>query len=109
MQRRIKARKVVEAYEDDMKKMPHVSDERQLECMEELDLEEATYNISLNFYNDKDKTCEIVAYDKESNEEKGRLLCRNLDDLGIFFDGAYRLFAESEGDLNTKVICTIEA
>ena len=108
MQRKLRKRKIVEAYEDDMQKKPHVTDKKQLENMEELELEPAKYNISLNFYNDQDKTCEIVAYDKETNVEQGRLLCRNLEDLGIFMDGGYHLFAESGGNPDNIVICTIK-
>ena len=110
MQRKIKERKVVEAYEGDMKKTPHVSDKRQLESMEELDLEEPKYTIGAMFYNDKgNQTLEIVAYEIGTDKEVGRLLCRNIEDINTFMSGAYCLFAEAEGDLNRKVICTIEA
>ena len=110
MQRKIKERIVVEAYKDDMKKKPHVSDKRQLECMEELDLDKPKYTIGAMFYNDEgNQTLEIVAYEIGTDHEAGRLLCRNIEDINTFMSGAYCLFAESEEADNQKIICTIEA
>ena len=106
MQRTINTRKVVEAYEaDDMKKKPHV-DTEQLNHMEELELDEPKYSIGVFFYNDGDKTVEIVGYDKESHEEIGRLLCRNVDDINTFMSGAFSLFHEYGGKADQRIICS---
>ncbi len=107
MQRQIKRRKVVEAYEDEiMKKKPHVNMER-MEKMEELDLADPKYSVSVMHYADKgNNTIEVIAYDIESGEEHGRLLMRSVEDLVTFMSGAYELFAESGGDKNIHVVCS---
>lgn len=104
MQRKIIRRKVVEAYEpNDKWKTPHVEPER-LPELEELDLDEPKYNIGVMFYNDDVVTVEIVAYDKATNEEVGRLLCRNIEDINAFMSGAYCHFAETTRQKGRVVI-----
>ena len=94
MQKQMSQRKIIEAYETkDIWKMPHVERER-LRDLEEIDLDEPKYNMGVMFFNDDMKTLEIIAYDKNSNQEVGRLLCRTVEDVNAFMSGAFCYFSE---------------